>query len=159
MQTKFFSSFCEAVKSGGKPLQQKFRAGRPLGGSCVEPRLQLSLALDSGWQGRGRWEASYCWLWHLTHNTAYSMKLWSKFLSVGGGADLQNADVLTCGDCNKKFPIQQLVKYIQHKATDCQKQVNTGTDHFVRIILLLLDVLLRLWSNIFLTLIFCYMWF
>ena len=53
MQTKFFPSFCEAVKSGGKPLQQKFRAGRPLGGSCVEPRLQLSLALDSGWQGGG----------------------------------------------------------------------------------------------------------
>ena len=71
MLTKFFTSFCEAVKSGGKPLQQKSRAGLPLGGSCVEPRLQLSLALDSGRQGEvgESLETSYCWHWHLTHNS------------------------------------------------------------------------------------------
>ena len=49
--------------------------------------------------------------------------------SAGGGGDLAGSDLLTCGDCNTKFPLQELVAYIQHKATNCTKQeaeVSTG---------------------------------
>ena len=50
--------------------------------------------------------------------------------SEGGGGDLAGSDLLTCGDCNTKFPLQELVAYIQHKATNCTKQegeVSNGT--------------------------------
>ena len=40
-----------------------------------------------------------------------------------GDGDLPSSDVLTCGECNKKFALQQLVTYIQHKATNCNKQM------------------------------------
>ena len=42
--------------------------------------------------------------------------------SGGGGGDLASTDLLTCGDCKTKFPLQELVAYIQHKATHCSGQ-------------------------------------
>lgn len=49
-------------------------------------------------------------------------------LFYSGGGDLQSGDLLTCGHCDTKFPITELVSYIQHKATDCQKQVLTSLE-------------------------------
>ena len=43
-------------------------------------------------------------------------------LLAGGGGDIAGTDLLTCGHCKTKFPLQELVAYIQHKATNCTKQ-------------------------------------
>ena len=46
---------------------------------------------------------------------------------AGGGGDIAGTDLLTCGDCKTKFPLQELVAYIQHKATNCSGQ-HQGSD-------------------------------
>ena len=56
-------------------------------------------------------------------STLFDLKI--SFISLGDG-DLPSSDVLTCGECNKKFALQQLVTYIQHKATNCNKQMQQG---------------------------------
>ena len=43
----------------------------------------------------------------------------------GGGGDLTSTDLLTCGECKTKFPLQELVAYIQHKATNCSGQAGS----------------------------------
>ena len=49
-----------------------------------------------------------------------------KLLSlIVGCGDTTSVDVLTCGDCNNKFPLDCIVKNIQHKVNCCD---NTNED-------------------------------
>ena len=52
------------------------------------------------------------------------LTLYLYLLPGGGGGDLTSTDLLTCGECKTKFPLQELVAYIQHKATNCTNLTN-----------------------------------